>query len=160
MADEKPIWEGQFAGYPASVQLVDGVAEPFIDDNPYMYSRTYDGIVAQSAKEMAAERDEAIATAEHWQHVADKQTKSLQCLEGAMALMDAQINKLHLDNLDSSRVAMDALVNAERCRRERSALEFEVCLALRWLGPEYFDDGKPLEALRRMVDMKDGESNG
>lgn len=72
-----------------------------------------------------------------------------------MALMDAQINKLHLDNLDSSRVAMDALVNAERCRRERVELEYEVRSALRWLGPEYFDEGRPLEALGNMVHMKD-----
>jgi len=159
-ADSNVIWEGTFAGHAASVKLVNDVAEPFIENNPYMFTTTHDAIMAKAIGELAAERDEAIATAEHWQHVADKQAKSLQCLEGAMALMDAQINKLRLDKLDSSRVAMDALVNAERCRRERLALEFEVCLALRWLGPEYFDDGKPLEALRKMVDMKDGESNG
>lgn len=71
MGEEKPIWEGTFAGHPVSVRVIDGVAKPFIGNNPYMFADTRDGIMATAAKELAAERDELRRSETFWKAAAE-----------------------------------------------------------------------------------------
>ena len=48
----------------------------------------------------------------------------------------------------------EAIAERDALRERLAKLESATRSALHWLGPEYFDDGKPLENLGRLVNIK------